>query len=106
MIDLGQAIQKQFSNSKYRIFVFFLVIGAIILGCAAYEAGNILGSVAGASLNLNISPKIITIAIVAIAGLMLYFGTIKTIAHILGVVVALMGVTFLVTAISIRPSII
>ncbi len=104
--DLGQAIQKQFSNSKYRIFVFFLVIGAIILGCAAYEAGNILGSVAGASLNLNISPKIITIAIVAIAGLMLYFGTIKTIAHILGVVVALMGVTFLVTAISIRPSII
>ena len=25
-----------------------LVLGAILLGCAAYEAGNILGGVAGA----------------------------------------------------------
>ena len=44
---LGEAFNKQFSKGIARYVVFFLVIGAILIGNAAYEAGNISGGVLG-----------------------------------------------------------
>lgn len=102
--DLGQAIRERFSGGPVGFLVVLLVLGAIVLGCAAYEAGNILGSVAGARLGVNASPKLLTLVVGAGSGLLLFFGTTKTIARVLGIVVALMGVAFLVTACLIEPS--
>ena len=101
--NLGQAIREQFRGGAAGLLVIVLVLGAIILGSAAYEAGNILGSVAGARLGTGLSPRILTLAISVISGLLLYFGTSKTVARFLGVVVAFMGVTFLVTAFLVKP---
>ncbi|NIO02214.1 MAG: hypothetical protein GTO42_08735 [Candidatus Latescibacteria bacterium] len=101
--NLGQAIRQQFHGGASGPLVMVLVLGAIVLGCAAYEAGNILGSVAGASLQTRLSPEILTLIIGLVSGLLLYFGTTKTVARILGVVVAFMGVMFLVTAFLIEP---
>ncbi|UCF05309.1 MAG: divalent metal cation transporter [bacterium] len=101
--DLGQAIRERFRGGAVGFLVLLLVLGAIVLGCAAYEAGNILGGVAGAALGTGFPPRILTLAVGLIAGLLLYFGTTKIVARILGVVVAFMGVAFLVTACLIRP---
>jgi len=103
--NLGQAIRKQFHGGAVGLLVMLLVLGAVVLGCAAYEAGNILGGVAGASLGTGFPPKILTLTIGIVSGLLLYFGTTKTVAWFLGVVVAFMGVSFLATAFLIKPPI-
>ena len=103
--NLGQAIRKRFSRATVGILVLLLVLGAIVLGNAAYEVGNILGSAAGASLGTGLSPKILTLAIGITSGLLLYFGSIKIIARFLGLIVALMGAAFLVTAFLLKPPI-
>ena len=102
--NLGQAIREQFKDRTSGLFVLLLVLGAIILGCAAYEAGNILGGVAGAALGTGISAQLLTVFIGLAAGLLLYFSSTVVVARVMGVVVALMGIAFLVTAISLGPS--
>jgi Mn2+/Fe2+ NRAMP family transporter len=81
-----------------------LILGAIVLGCAAYEAGNILGGVAGASLALPLSPQALTVATVAAAGLLLWLSSPRRVALLLSVLVGVMGVTFLWTAFRLGPS--
>lgn len=103
--NLGQAIRERFHGGAVGLLVLLLVLGSILLGCAAYQAGNILGSVAGAGLGTGFSPKVLTLAIGAVSGLLLYWGTTRTVARIMGVIVALMGATFLLTALMIKPQI-
>ena len=103
-INLGQAIAQQFEKSKYKIWILLLVLGAIVLGAAAYEMGNILGAVAGIGLIFNISPAILVISIGAVAALILNIPSLKIISRIMGLVVVIMGLGFLVTAILIQPS--
>ncbi|UCG50747.1 MAG: Nramp family divalent metal transporter [Candidatus Latescibacterota bacterium] len=100
---LARAIRERFRRGAMGLLVVLMVLGAIVLGCAAYEAGNILGSVAGASLKTGISPRLLTLVIGFSAGLLLFLGTTQTVARILGVLVAFMGVAFLVTAVLIKP---
>ncbi len=102
--NLGQAIREQFQDRTSGLFVLLLVLGAIILGCAAYQAGNILGGVAGAALGTGMSARLLTIFIGLAAGLLLYFSSTVVVARVMGVVVALMGIAFLGTAISLGPS--
>jgi len=101
--SLGECLKEQYSGLP-RVFVTGLVLGAVLLGCAAYEAGNLLGSVAGASLKLALSRRLLTLCIGALAGLLLYFGKTRTVARILGAVVAVMGIAFLATALLMRPN--
>ncbi len=103
--NLGQAIRKRFHGGAVGLLVLLLVLGAIVLGCAAYEAGNILGAVAGAGLGFDLSPKLLTLVIGILSALLLFYGSTKIVARILGAVVALMGIAFLVTAVLIKPSI-
>ncbi|WP_372650974.1 divalent metal cation transporter, partial [Draconibacterium sp.] len=46
-LNLGQAIVHQFEKSKAKLPILILVLGAIVIGAAAYEMGNLLGAVAG-----------------------------------------------------------
>ena len=79
------------------------VLLAVLAGCAAYEMGNILGAVAGLGLMFNIPPLWGTVATGLAAGSILWLGSARAVAHLLGVVVALMGVAFLVCAGQLRP---
>ena len=47
--NLGQVLTQKFGTRKGRFLKFFIG-GSVILGCAAYEAGNILGAVSGLNL--------------------------------------------------------
>ncbi|MFQ5636789.1 MAG: NRAMP family divalent metal transporter [bacterium] len=102
-LSLGQAIRQRFYGSAKGWLVLVLVVGAIIFGCAAYEAGNILGSVRGVELGTGLPAKMLTALIAAVAGAVLWFGTIRTVAYLLSAVVAFMGITFLVTAFLLKP---
>lgn len=103
--NLGQAIKHRFQSSLSGKLAGYLVLISILLGCAAYEAGNILGGVAGASLILNTSTVSLTLVIGAVAFLLLWFGSTKIIAQTLGIIVAVMGICFVTTAVIMKPSI-
>lgn len=102
--NLGESLRNHFEHRPLGRLVTFLIVGSIILGCAAYETGNILGAVAGISLVSSASPVGFTLASGVGAGLLLWFGSTRLVAQVLGFVVAFMGACFLTTAILIGPS--
>lgn len=102
--NLGEAIAHQFKNKASRLPVLILVIGAIIIGSAAYETGNLLGAVGGISLIIDISPAYLVIFIGILAAIFLLIPTIRFVARFLGFLVVFMGIAFLTTAIMIKPS--
>ena len=91
--SMGELIHQKFALQN-RVGLILLFI-AVALGCAAYEAGNILGAVAGLSLIIDVPNAWLTLAIVACAFVLLQLGNVKVIASVLGVIIALMGITFL-----------
>lgn len=79
--------------------VLMLSLAAILLGCAAFEAGNILGAVAGISLVWpHIPGGLVVLAIGSTAAILLWMGTIRQIALLLGFIVAFLGICFVITA--------
>lgn len=102
--NLGQAIRHKMSRTLIGNIISYLILTAILLGCAAYEAGNILGGVAGAGLILEIPTAALALIMGLIAFTILQFGSTRNIAQILGGIVAIMGICFLTTAIIIQPA--
>ncbi len=100
--NLGQTIIWRFRGVAKTLSAW-LVMVAIWLGCAAYEAGNILGGAAGARLATGVDPRILALIIGIAAGLLLFFGTTRIVATVLGGIVAAMGLAFLVTAAMVKP---
>jgi Mn2+/Fe2+ NRAMP family transporter len=82
-----------------------LVAAGIVLGCAAFQAGNLLGGVAGARLAIPASPATLTLITGGAAALLLATGRTRWIARVAGALVAVMGVAFLVTAIRLGPDV-
>jgi Mn2+/Fe2+ NRAMP family transporter len=100
--DLASALSHR-GGGTGRLAGVVLVVVAILLGCAAYEAGNVLGGVTGAALALPLSPATLTLAVGTLAALLLWLGNPKTVALALAAFVALMGVAFLVSAALLAP---
>jgi Mn2+/Fe2+ NRAMP family transporter len=71
-----------------------LVAVAVILGCAAYEAGNLLGAAAGVGLVFGWSAPVVGVGCALAAALLLWWGHPKVITTALTILVALMGLTF------------
>lgn len=98
-INLGEGIQKEYAGSNIGNLIVGLVLISILIGCAAFEAGNIVGAAAGISLLSDSIPQwLIVGGIGGVAGVLLWKGTVKQIATLLGIVVAVMGFCFLITA--------
>jgi len=102
--DLAQALRESYRHGPGGALVLALVIGAIGVGCAAYEAGNLLGAAAGARLILGVSPEALALAAGAVATVLLWVGAPRSVANSLAVLVALMGVAFLLTASRMHPA--
>tara|TARA_R100000005_G_C5002341_1_gene209898 strand:+ start:5080 stop:6405 length:1326 start_codon:yes stop_codon:yes gene_type:complete len=96
-LSLGEAIKDRFKSQKVALSIGV----AIFLGCAAYEAGNILGAISGVALIFTgIKPSVFTLIIVGVSTLVLWSGKTQTVANIMGFVVAIMGVAFLISGLS------
>lgn len=102
---LAAALHRQFRQQRAWFAVALLVVGAIVAGCAAFQVGNIVGAAAGLRLLLPQSGHWPTWGVGVPAGLLLLFGSTRTVARVLGLVVAIMGLTFLLTALLLAPSV-
>lgn len=101
---LGEAIRSELHHPIIKWLSIALVFTAIIIGNAAYEAGNISGAVMGVSEAFGFSNLWIFIIGVLSFGILLT-GKFKLIEKILIGLVIIMSVVFLVTAIVVRPDI-
>jgi manganese transport protein len=102
--NLGQALLRQYGTGGAGRAIPLFVMGAILLGCAAFEAGNILGAVAGLELISGLPRQPLTLCCGGFAFLVLWLGSTRLVANLLGVIVAVLGLSFLSTAVALGPS--
>ena len=111
---LSQVIREEIKNPSFRNVVITLILSSIVIGNAAYEAGNISGGVLGLEavfgeknlniLNLNINYYSIILGLIAFA--LLYIGNYKILERSLIFLVIIMSLSFIITAIITKPDII
>ena len=109
---LSEIIRAELKHPVIRSLAIILIICAIVIGNAAYEAGNISGGALGMetlfgeqSFNLGTQQlKIMPVIIGALAFILLYIGNYKLLERFLIGLVVLMSLAFLVTALLTNPN--
>ncbi|QED36446.1 divalent metal cation transporter [Antarcticibacterium arcticum] len=110
---LSECIRAEIKSPVVKLFSIILIFSAIVVGNAAYEAGNITGAVLGItaiapSLSFQIGQftlNLWSIIIGAIAFSLLYLGNYKLLEKVFIGLVALMSISFIVTALLVKPDI-
>lgn len=102
---LADIIKEQIKSKLFKNLAIVLILAAIVIGNAAYEAGNISGASLGISAILGDSLYVIyPIIIGLVAFLLLFIGSYKFLERSLVFLVIVMSVSFLLTAIITRPN--
>ena len=108
---LAEVIKTEINHPLFRKAAVFLMLSAIVVGNAAYESGNISGSVLGleaiagkailnvSNFKLNLWPLLLGF----IAFVLLYIGNYKILERSLVGLVLVMSISFLVAAILTKP---
>ena len=100
---LGEALRDNMVQPVGKWISAILVLSAILIGNAAYEAGNISGAALGVSYFSLGGTNVIALLIGLVAFVLLYIGVYKIIERFLVVMVILMSVCFLLTALLSGP---
>jgi len=108
---LAETVKNEIRSPLLKWFAIGLILAAILIGNAAYEAGNISGGVLGlqtvfgdSSIGLGgMTINILPIIIGFIASVLLYIGNYKVIERALVSLVILMSLSFVCTAIMTKP---
>ena len=108
---LSEVIREEIKIPFVKHFVTFLILGAIVVGNASYEAGNISGGILGLEtifgsslVNIgSVSVNLMSLFIGGIAFILLYIGNYKFLEKALITLVLIMSVSFLITAIVTKP---
>ncbi len=103
-LSLGEAVSKKF-DTKGRISIYAMAF-CIFLGCGAYEAGNILGAVAGVELILGSADysSIIILGLGLAIAILFQKAGLKKITAVLSLFVFVMGLVFISIAIYAVPN--
>jgi manganese transport protein len=97
-LNLGQTFTKKFGTQGR--WLKFIIGGSVMLGCAAYEAGNILGAVAGLTLATGFNETVLTVCVSGVVLIVLRFGRPLWISYLMMVLVGVMGITFFMLALT------
>ena len=110
---LSEVIRSEIKNPTMNKVLIFLILSAIVIGNASYEAGNISGGILGletilgelrvdlGSYDLNILTLLVGIG----AFILLHIGSYKFLERVLIVLVLLMSLSFLITSIVTQPDV-
>ena len=105
-MNLAEIIRTSIKSVLLNRFIILLIISSILIGNAAYEAGNITGASLGISAIINNqSVNYFPILIGLIAFIILYQGNYKILERSLISLVLLMSISFFITAIMTKPDI-
>jgi manganese transport protein len=110
---LSEVIREEIKIPFFRQFITILILSAIVVGNASYEAGNISGGILGLEtvfgksiLNIgDVSINLMSLLIGVIAFVLLYIGNYKFLEKALVTLVLIMSISFLITAIVTKPNV-
>lgn len=102
---LGQALRRTPGPRWLGAGMAAVAVGAVVVGAAAYEAGNLTGTGLGLGGTLGLGPKTLALVGAAVAGALLWTGRYRIVERVLVACVAVMGLAFLATAILVLPRI-
>ena len=103
-MGLAEVIRVSIKNKFINRFLILLILCSILIGNAAYEAGNITGASLGIMAIINSETlNYIPLLIGFISFIILYIGDYKILERSLIFLVIVMSVSFLITAIMTRP---
>ena len=106
-MGLAEAMMRTIASPAIRIFAALLLIAALALGNAAYEAGNISGALLGLEAlgggQLPVPRSVAIVAIAALAAALLLFSKPRWVERILITLVLLMSLCFLLTFLFTTP---
>lgn len=105
---LSDVIRQEIKHPLIKYFVVALILFAIVIGNAVYEAGNISGGRIGLETIFNNSDwgNYLSLIIGLIAFTLLYIGNYKVLERALVALVILMSIAFLVTSIMTKPDLV
>jgi len=101
--DLGQSLRELPRNQVTKILFVILTLSSITFGCAAYEAGNLVGGALGLEMVSSISRKIWVLMISLVAAFVLSRKKYRIVEKFLIFLVFFMSLSFLVTLILVKP---
>jgi NRAMP (natural resistance-associated macrophage protein)-like metal ion transporter len=101
--DLGQSLREFPKNQVTKILIVILTLSSITFGCAAYEAGNLVGGALGLEMVSPISKKIWVLLISLVAAFVLSRKKNRIVEKFLIFLVFFMSLSFLITLILIKP---
>ena len=111
---LSQVIREEIKHPILKQFIILLILAAVVVGNASYEAGNISGGILGLETILgthtihfgSISINLLSLVIGVIAFVLLYIGNYKFLEKSLVTLVLVMSFSFIITAVATKPAII
>jgi NRAMP (natural resistance-associated macrophage protein)-like metal ion transporter len=101
--DLGQSLREFPKNQATKILFVILTLSSITFGCAAYEAGNLVGGALGLEMVSSLSKKIWVILISLMAAFVLSRKKYRIVEKFLIFLVFFMSLSFLITLILVKP---
>ena len=109
---LSEVLREEIKNKYIKHFIVVLILSAIVVGNASYEAGNIAGGILGLETVIGkqiftidgFSVNSLSIVIGAVAFVILYIGNYKFLEKALITMVLLMSLSFVITAILTKPN--
>lgn len=102
---LGEALRTTFDNVAMKLVAAVLVVSAIGIGGAAFEAGNITGAAIAVESIIPLPEWAWAVVVAAVAFALLWSGVYRAIERALIGLVIVMSVVFLITAIIVRPDV-
>ncbi len=102
-IDVATALVQLTKHKCLKLGFQILAFLAIIVGCTAYEAGNIIGGSLGLSILTEVPNFLWVILISLIAIILLWWRNYKLIEKFLISLVVIMGISFFITALMVKP---
>lgn len=102
-LGLGEALRERFPGSAGRWGVTALVLGAIVIGNAAYQTGNLLGGALGLEALGGGNTRLWALGLGLAAGLLLWTGRYRLVERVLVGLVVVMTAVFVTTAVVLGP---
>lgn len=107
---LSDVIRNEIHNPAIKFIVLALILFAIVIGNAIYEAGNISGSVLGLNTLFNKASSgsfnYMSLVVGTVAFVLLFIGNYKVLERALVSLVILMSIAFLITSIITKPNLV
>jgi len=104
-LGLGEAVRRRFRTPVARGLAVALVVGAIAMGNAAYETGNLLGGALGLEGTVGGDVRLWALLIGGCGFALLWSGSYRAVERVMVGLVGVLSIAFVATAVRVLPQV-